>query len=177
MKTVFPKINEIYGFVGYGVLLAQVLEGTLEQAILVLVLLRNKRCEVEEISAKQSLAEWKNFIEQNDLSEKEKMLGTLLTTLRKADVVPNEVLVDIDNARINRNYLAHQFFKDMLPSFYTEAGQDKALELLRNACFNIKRADDRLKSIIQGDMERYSYDQQYLEDFAKSEIANAASKL
>ncbi len=163
--------------VGYGLFLAQGLEGCIEQAFQVFILFRNKRDEIQEIAAKQSLEEWRSFINQNDFSEKEKMLGNLLSKIRRSDAIPTTVIDAIEEARVARNYIAHQFFKDTLPSFYSEPGQDRAIESLGEICLRIKGAFDLLAPIVQQKMDRYGYDQQYTEQFARNEVKNAERML
>ena len=170
-------MRDIYGFVGYALFLAQVLEGALEQAIQIFVLFPEKKDEISEISKRQSLEEWNSFIEENDLSQKEKMLGRLLSKIRSSNTLSNDVLSSIEEARKCRNYVAHQYFKDKIASLYNEPGQDAAIRSLGEICMKIKTAIDLLIPIVQKEMDRYGYDEEYTVEFAKKEISRASSAL
>ena len=165
-----PKMRDLYGLVGYAIFLAQALEGSLEQAIQIFIIFPKKREEISEIASRKSIEEWHSFIEENDLSEKNKMLGRLLSSLRESGSISEDVLDSIDEARKCRNYIAHQYFKENLSSFYTKEGQDAAVQSLSKICRKIQTAINLLGPIVQNEMNRYGYDAEYLVEFAKNEI-------
>ncbi len=172
-----PKLREIYAYLGYAMFLSQSLEGLLNQAIFAFVIFPAKKSEIREIAGRQALNEWKEFVDSPDERLRRKTLGTLLSKLRDEKILTPDIEQSLKDALFQRNYVAHQFFKDKLASLYSEKGQDEATLFLRRAGGTMKVAIDRLLPLINAEFERYGYDAAYVEEFARNEIRNATDGL
>lgn len=172
-----PKLREIYAYVGYAVFLAQTLEGLLNQAIFSFVIIPAKKSEIREIVAKESLAEWETLIDSHDEQLRRYTFGKLLSKLKDSGALRPNVEETLKDALAQRNYVAHQFFKDKLATLYSENGQDDAILYLRQAGYILQKAINLLFPLVQAEVERYGYDATYVEEFARSAIKEATKGL
>lgn len=172
-----PKIKEIYAYHGYSMLLSQALEGLLIQAIYSFVIFPSSREEIAKIVEKDSIEEWEGFIDSHEEKFIRKTMGALLRRLTEQAEVPADIEEILRTALRKRNFLAHQFFKEYLVTFYSEEGQDKAIILLRKSGGLIQKAINTLGPIVQSNMAKLGYDEEYIENYARARIKEARNNL
>ncbi|RZI41140.1 hypothetical protein EGT07_20970 [Herbaspirillum sp. HC18] len=171
------KLREIYAYLGYAMFLSQSLEGLLTQAIFVFVIFPAKKSEVREIAARHSLGEWEAFIESHDERLRRESLGKLLLKLKMSGALSPTVEQCLKDALVQRNYVAHNFFKERLATLGTEKGQDDAIFFLRRAGGLMQQAIDCLSPLVFAEFDRYGYDAAYIEDYARNAIKNVVDEL
>lgn len=172
-----PKLREIYGCLGYVMFLSQCLEGLLTQAIFVFMIFPAKNSEIKEIAARNSLGEWEAFVDSHDQRLWRNTLGRLIFKLQKSGTLTPDIEQSLKDALTQRNYVAHEFFKDRLATLYSEKGQDDAILFLRRAGGLLQRAIDRFSPLVQAELDRYGYDAAYVEECARNAIKNATNRL
>ena len=172
-----PKLKEIYAYHGYSMFLSQALEGLLMQAIYSFVIFPSSKEEIAKIVEKGSIEEWEEFIDNHEEKFMRKTMGTLLRRLTEQAEVPADTQKILRAALERRNFLAHQFFKEYLATFYSEEGQDKAIIYLRKSGGLIQEAINTLGPIVQSNMARLGYDEEYIENYARTRIREARNNL
>lgn len=117
------------------------------------------------------------FIDNHEESFMKKTMGALLRRLTEKTEVPEDIEEILRGALEKRNFLAHQFFKEYLATFYSEEGQDKAIMFLRESGGLIQKAINTLEPLVQSNMERLGYDEEYIENYARTRIREAQNNL
>jgi hypothetical protein len=100
-------------------------------------------------------------------------IGRLLGTLKEKNFLTPDIEQSLQDALKQRNYVAHNFFKDKLPTLYSEKGQDEAIFILRGAGGIMKHAIDQFAPLVEEEYVRYGYDADYVEEYAKKAIKDA----
>lgn len=172
-----PKLKEIYAHHGYAMFLAQALEGVLVQAIYSFVIFPSSEEEITDIVEGDSLEEWDQFIDNHEEMLIRKSMGALFYELKNNSEMPENLEANLKSALAKRNFLAHEFYKEYLASFYSEQGQDNAIKFLQESAISIQNAIDILNPLVRERMENYGYDKKHLEEFAKNKIKEAKQNL
>lgn len=169
------KLRDLYAYIGYTLFLSQALEGLLAQAIFAFVVFPAKQVEIREIAKQQSFPEWEAFVDENDEQLRRSTMGTLMKRLRGNSVIPTEVEKALAEALKQRNFLAHEFFREKLASLYTETELHESSLLVRRAGGSIQLATDLLLPIVRAEMGRHGYDEKYVEEYARNALDKACS--
>lgn len=157
-----PKMREIYSYLGYAMFLSQILEGGLAQAAIVLVEFPKHRDTIKAIAQEGSLKKWAAFVDSLDQKHRKKSIAELIKILTKNESISLEVKGCLDAARKDRNFVAHNFFKNYLVKLYHEEHQDEAITSLQRNCLTIQNALDQLRSLVFGQLSSYGYDEEFI---------------
>lgn len=171
-----PKLPEIYAYLGLAMFFSQALEGLLNQAIFVFVIFPANKSEIQEMVGRNSLGEWGKFLDSHDERLRRNTLGRLLGKLKEKKELSPDIEKFLQDALEQRNYVTHNFFKDIGATLYSEKGQDDAIFRLRRAGGVIKQAVDQFSPLIDAEAARYGYDTAYVEEHARRAIKDAVDE-
>lgn len=139
---------EVYAAFGYVIHLCQNLEMAIVDAIIHLDhiprLLKKEETAGEEKPAAELLEE----IEAFALQESKKPLGGLLKSFEKASM-PVAWAEWLNDMRIVRNFLAHEFFAQHADKLETSEGRDTLLTILRVHVHHFEHAIDTIDELVQ----------------------------
>ena len=170
MNTEAPRLPELYSYIGYTVFLSQSLEGLLYQAIFSFVLIPNNASLIQLMYEEEAIADWEALVDAKDETLRRRTLGQLLKVLRENKELPSELEGILKDALRQRNYLLHEFFKQKLPTLYTNQGILDAISEIKIAGGKMKHALDAFMPIVRKQQMQFGYDDEFIEEFSRRTI-------
>ena len=168
-----PKMKEIYAYLGYAMFLSQILEAGLAQAAIVLVEFQNNRDAIKAISEEGAHEKWVALVGSFEEKHKKKSVDQLIKILSKNESISSDVKACLDDARRDRNFVAHNFFKEYLAKLYHEERQDEAIAYLKKICLVIENALDQLRPVLFEKLAAYGYDEEFVMEQCMQIVAEA----
>jgi hypothetical protein len=133
--------REVFVFFGLATYAAQVLEA---EAI--------NLCVALEASRKQRV--YRDKVEALFRNYEMRTFGTLLKALRNDSRIPGELRTKYETAAVDRNRLAHSFFRDHSEYFLSDVGRREMIDELRQMAFNFRAVDAASESMTHSIWEK-----------------------
>ena len=128
-------VKEVYAWSGLALYYAQVLEHALVNLILVAT------GDAGDISGE--LEDWDHFFEKYF----RKMLSKLIKVARERADIDDSLGDDLETARIQRNYLAHEFFRTHAADFLHAEGKQRMVRELHGMISQFQLSTERLDEL------------------------------
>ena len=145
------QTKEVFAQFGLALYLAQVLEHGLVNAMIISELLPDK-----ENFTKQNVDDFMN-------QQFEKTLGTLIKKLKRSIPIPDNLEKTLSSALRERNWLAHNFFRERHIEFINTEGRKTMLEELRGSQKIFEEADNLLTKVVMPLSEKHGITEELYE--------------
>ncbi len=150
-------IKEVYARFGLALYCAQVLEHAIVNALVVVDLIPARR------HLARSKDEWAAAVDAFMGRHFEHTMGHLMRDLRSVTTIPSDLDDLLKRALKNRNWLAHEFFRERATEFLTATGREQMLAEVDECRDLLKAADDALENVIKPLLEAAGITDEILE--------------
>lgn len=151
------QVKEIYANFGIAIYQAQCLEHGLVNALVLLDLIPNRR------KLAQSTDDWADLVNSFMDSKFEFTLGRMIRALEEVTTVDSDLQNHLSTALSNRNWLAHNYFRERAEAFLTESGREAMLAELEATQAIFSQADNALEAAIKPAREKVGLTDDVLE--------------
>lgn len=141
----------VYAHFGLAIYLAQCLEHGLVNALVYLDLIPNKAKVV------QNRDEWAASVDEFMDRHFEHTLGRMICDLKRVTSVPARLESTLAEALRQRNWLAHDYFRERASEFMTVTGRERMIGELETAQNLFRDADRALDGAIKAVREKYGF--------------------
>ncbi len=148
--------REVFARYGLAMYMAQVLEHSIVNALIVLRFLPTR----PHHSSKES---WEAAFDDFYNNEFGKTLGNMINTLDRLDIVPQHLVLQLRSIKKNRDVLAHSFFREHDLKFETQAGRVEMIAFCESAIAEFKAADEELEAFCAPYRRRYGMTDEWIE--------------
>jgi hypothetical protein len=159
------QIREVYSRYGLAMYEAQVLEHGMVNAIIVCRMLPTMRQHPDRSS-------WENAFDQAYDSELAKTFGNMLRALESL-ALPSDLMVRLHNAKVERDRLAHRFFREHDENFLGRSGRTRMIAECEEIIERFTTIDVDLETFLRPQCERYGITSEWVEDHLSAAIAAA----
>ena len=150
------QVKEVYAHFGLAIYLAQVLEHGIVNCLVLSELIPSRRANIN--SQDEWIQELDSFCNLNF----ERTLGQLIKFLTVEASIPVDLEKLLRNALLERNRLAHRFFREKVKEFLIQTGREKMIEELITAQELFVKADKSLDVFIRPLREKYGITDEYV---------------
>lgn len=159
------QIREVYSRYGLAMYQAQVLEHGMVNAVIVARMLPTMR-EHSDRSA------WEDAFDRAYDVELAKAFGNMLRALEPL-ALPDDLMVRLRAAKIERDHLAHRFFREHDEDFLGKAGRIRMIAECEAIIERLSVIDTELEALMQPLRERYGITAEWIEGHMAAAIAAA----
>jgi hypothetical protein len=157
----------VYAHFGLAIYCAQCLEHGLVNAFIYLDLIPNHPRPVPSTEA------WQRSVDGFMDREFEKTLGQLIRKLGEITSVPPGLASRLDNALRQRNWLAHDYFRERATGWLTEEGRNQMVSELQECQRLFLEADKLLDATFKTVRERHGFTEERLQREYEKYLAEA----
>lgn len=162
------QIREVYSRYGLAMYEAQVLEHAMVNAIIICRMLPTMRQHADRSS-------WENAFDQAYDSELAKTFGNMLRALETL-ALPSDIKVRLRNAKIERDRLAHRFFREHDENFLSRSGRKRMIAECEEIIELFTTIDVDLEIFMRPHCDRYGITSEWVEGHISAAIAAAEAK-
>jgi hypothetical protein len=144
------QFKEICAHYGAAMYFAQVLEHGIANALVFLDLIPQTR-------GKWTNEQYDKFLEISFA----KTLGNLIRALKAVTSIPSELESSLQEAKNQRSFLAHHFFRERIEDIYQD--QYKIIQELEGYRALFESTDKQLQEFVSPIMKRFGFTEEYLE--------------
>jgi hypothetical protein len=162
------QIREVYSRYGLAMYEAQVLEHGMVNAIIVCRMLPTMRQHTYRSS-------WEHAFDQAYDSELAKTFGNMLRALESL-ALPSDLMVRLRNAKVERDRLAHRFFREHDENFLGRSGRTRMIAECEEIIERFTTIDVHLETFMRPQCERYGITSEWVQSHLSAAIAAAEAR-
>lgn len=162
------QIREVYSRYGLAMYQAQVLEHGMVNAVIVARLLPTMRAHPDRSA-------WESAFDQAYDTELAKTFGNMLRALGPLDL-PAELLERLREAKVQRDRLAHRFFREHDEDFLNRSGRTRMIVECEGAVELFSAIDRDLEEHMRPRREKHGITSEWIEGHLQAAIAKASDR-
>lgn len=162
------QIREVYSRYGLAMSQAQVLEHGMVNAVIIGRILPTMRQHPDRSS-------WENAFDQAYDSEFAKTFGNMLRALEPL-ALPADLMVRLHDAKVERDRLAHRFFREHDENFLCRSGRTRMIAECEDIIERFTTIDADLEAFMRPQSERYGITSEWVESHLSAAIAASEAK-
>lgn len=163
------QVREVYARYGLAMFQAQVLEHGMVNAMLVLSLLPTIRTFKDD-------AAWEAAFDRFYDVELAKTFGNMLNRLEPLDGFPPDLLTRLRAAKLQRDHLAHRFFREHDIDFMTADGRTKMIAECENIIVLFRDLDRKVEAFAKPERERFGITDEWIDKHVRMMEVEAAKQ-
>lgn len=162
------QIREVYSRYGLAMYQAQVLEHGMVNAVIIARVLPAMRNHSDK-------AAWEDAFDRVYDVELAKTFGNMLRALEPLGL-PDDVIARLRAAKIERDHLAHRFFREHDEDFLSRAGRTRMIAACEDIIARFAAIDAELETVMQPLRERLGITAEWIETHMAAAFAAAAER-
>lgn len=162
------QIREVYSRYGLAMYQAQVLEHGMVNAVIIARMLPTMRNHSDK-------AAWEDAFDRAYDVELAKTFGNMLRAL-EALGLPDDLMARLRAAKIERDHLAHRFFREHDEDFLGRAGRTRMIAACEDIIERFAAIDAELETVMQPLRERHGITAEWIETQMAAAFAAAAER-
>jgi hypothetical protein len=162
------QIREVYSRYGLAMYQAQVLEHGMVNAVIIARMLPTMRNHSDK-------AAWEEAFDRAYDVELAKTFGNMLRALAPL-ALPDDLMVRLHAAKIERDHLAHRFFREHDEDFLGPAGRTRMIAACEGIIERFAEIDAELETVMQPLRERHGITAEWIETHMAAALAAAEAR-
>lgn len=151
------QVREVYSRYGLAMFMAQVLEHGMVNALLVLRLLPPMREHAHRSS-------WDEALDRFFDAELSKTFGNMVRALEQTGAFSSDLLGRLRSAKVQRDHLAHRFFREHDLDFMTRPGREKMIAECEELIELFKGVDREVEAIVSPQRARFGITPEWIDE-------------
>jgi len=162
------EVREVFARYGLAMYQAQVLEHGMVNAVVIASILPTMHQYPDRSS-------WEDTFEQAYDSELAKTFGNMLRALEPL-ALPDELVSTLRQAKVERDRLAHRFFREHDENFLCKSGRARMIAECEEIIGRFTAVDAELDSFMSPHRERYGITKEWVDGFLSAALASGEAK-
>jgi hypothetical protein len=154
------QVREVYSRFGLAMFMAQVLEHGMVNALLVLRLMPTMKDHADRSS-------WDEAFDRFFDAELAKTFGNMVRALEQTGAFAPDLIARLGTAKVQRDHLAHRFFREHDLNFMTRPGRTKMIAECEVLIELFKGIDREVESLVAPQRERFGITSEWIEEHVR----------